>query len=439
VHFDLNELRASSFAKELVSALDAAQKHATGGIIGIDIPKVLTTVGSVTAYGTNLSKDPKAIDGTLIAQGTADLRKIAESALLQATLAHPEAFTEVTDLPFPAYAIIDPKAPESARMQVLVAFPPEPIVIVSKSKAQLLKAREVFRGSAPSVAKTPQSPLTKLSTNAQGAFLFAATAVPTEPLFPQNGPQARMLQLASSGSIAFGERGPNTFLHADLLASSDNNAEKLMKILQGMTSFLSLAETNDRELEAFLNSTKVAREKDTVTLDLSYSSARLAEMVQSLRKSVEVRTPPRQPTIISGTVLSTWGGEGAAAESTPESAPASGGTRTIENVKLSNGSTITIGRALNGGKDAKFTSVEISPAEGTGAPLVFRPEFMRNVRSTMWQLQFPGADGTYNLKINYVPEPENKAKFAVSVRHPNDPETSPSPGSSPRNPDTKRK
>jgi hypothetical protein len=57
----------------------------------------------------------------------------------------------------------------------------------------------------------------------------------------------------------------------------------------------------------------------------------------------------------------------------------------------------------------------------------------------MWQLQFPGADGTYNLKITYVPEPENKAKFAVSVRNPNDPETSPSPGSGPRNPDTKRK
>ena len=152
VYADLDALRGSAPGRELVDALQKAQREATDGTIGLDIPKVLTTVGSLTAYGINLSKDPEAIDGALIAQGTADLRKIAESVLLQGTLAEPKVFSEVTDLPFPAYAINDPKAPESTRMQLIVAFPPEPIVLLSKSRAQLLKARDVFRGTAPSLA-----------------------------------------------------------------------------------------------------------------------------------------------------------------------------------------------------------------------------------------------------------------------------------------------
>src|ERR1044071_390930 len=162
VYADLNALRETTLGKELVSAIEKAQSQATGGMIGVDFSKVLLTVGSLTAYGTNLSPDPKAVDGALIAQGTPELRKIAESVLLQGTLAQPDVFSEVKDLPFPAYAITDPKAPEAMRMQVMIAFPPEPIVIVSKSKAQVVKARDVFRGSAPSLAKSGSLPLKSL-------------------------------------------------------------------------------------------------------------------------------------------------------------------------------------------------------------------------------------------------------------------------------------
>jgi hypothetical protein len=419
IYADLNALRASAIGKELVATVEKAQAEATGGMVGIDVPKLLMTVGSVTAYGTNLASKAAAIDGTLIAQGTADLRKIAESLMLQGTLAQPDVFSEVKDLPFPAYAIDDPKAKAGDRMQLIVAFPPEPIVLVSKSKAQLLKARDVFRGTSPSLQKTPDSPLNKLATRAGHAFLFAATVVPTEPVFPKNAPQARILQLASSGAISFGERGTDTFAHAELLASSDDNAERLMKILQGMASMISLAETSDRQLTEFLNSTSVARDKDTVTLDLSYSSTRLAQMVQNVQAQAMAKPVNRTPTITSGKVLAEWGGD----ESPAASGTYTGDllTQTITNVNLTNGSTVTVGRALNGGKNARFTTVEITPADGGGTPLVFKTEFMRNARGNMLQFQFPGADGTYTLKVSYVPDPEGKTKFAVSVAEPKTP------------------
>jgi hypothetical protein len=222
-----------------------------------------------------------------------------------------------------------------------------------------------------------------------------------------------------------GERGPDTFAHAELLASSDRNAEKLMKILQGMAAVLSLAETNDKQLADFLNSTTVTRDKDTVSLNLAYSSARLLQMTQALQVQHEGRPVNRQPPITMGKVIAEWGPTGVEAPS---------GTYTgdpllqvIENVKLTNGNTVTVGRALNGGKNAKFTSVEIVPAEGGGAPLMFRSEIMRSTRGTMWQFQFPGADGVYTLKVSYVPDPDGKTKFAVSVGEPRPPAAPPAP------------
>jgi hypothetical protein len=429
IYANLEALRASALGTELVSAIEKAQGEATGGVIGLDISKVLTTVGSLTAWGTNLSKDPQAIDGALIAQGTPDLRKIAESVLLQGTLAQPNVFSEVSDLPFPAYAVSDPKAPESTRVKVIIAFPPEPIVLVSKSKTQLIKARDVFRGAAPSLAKSDTTELRPPKIKTADAYFFAASMVPVEPLFPQNAPQARMLQLARSGAIAFGETGPDLFAHAELNASSGQNAEKLTKILQGMTAMLSLAESNDRQLGEFLNAASVTREDDAVSLRLSYPSARLVQMTQALRARAEARPEHREPVITHGGTLAQWRADEGNGPASAE--PDALSWRTIENVQLVNGAIISLGRSLNGGKQARFSRVEIIPADGKGPPLVFRTEFMRNFRGTMSQFHFPGADGLYTLKVAYVNDPEGKARFAVSVRNPNDPEPPPRPSRGP--------
>lgn len=411
VHADFNALRESALGKELIDAIQKAQSQANGGIIGINVPRLLATVGTVTAYGSNFTSDPSALDGTLIAQGTPELRKIVESALLQGTLAEPKVFSEVTDLPFPAYAIADPKAPEGKQTQLVVAFPPEPILLVSKSKAQLVKARDVFRGSAPSLAKNSSSPLAQFARRAESAYLHAASTVPPELLANEKGPQARILQLATSASLIIGEVGPNAFAHAELAASSDKNAEKLMKILEGMTSMLSLAESNDKQLADFLTSTAVSREKDIVTLKLAYPSARLVQMSRNLQAQAQPRPAQRPPTITAGKTVAEWTANDVEAEQDGFA------WRTIENVALANGSLISLGRTLNGGRDARFERVEIVPAAG-GAPLTFRHDFMRNIRGTMLQFPFPGADGSYTIKVAYRNDPEGKAKFAVSVQEP---------------------
>ncbi len=420
VHADLNALRRTALGQELASAIQKAQAGATAGTIGLDVAKALTTLGTFTAYGTNLTPDPKDIDGALIAQGTADLRKIAESLLLQGTIAEPKVFAEVTDLPFPAYAIGSPPAPGSApKMELIIAFPPEPMIVLSKSRVQLLKALEVVRGNAPSLARSPGSPLGRFAAGATDAYLFAASVVPAEAMFPENAPQTRMLRLAQAGAIALGERGENTFAHAELLASSATNADKLTKILQGMTAALSLAETTDQQLAEFINATSVTRAGDTVKLDLAYSSARLTAMAQSLRASME-KPAPRAPEAPAPTPSARIIAEWTATASDPAGSDPTPATHTIENVALENGSTITLNWRPNGGRGTRPHRVEITPAQG-GAPLVFRSDMMRsgnNRGAITAHFQFPGADGAYTLKIAYANDPAGKAAYAVSVRAP---------------------
>ncbi len=448
VYADLNALRASPIGQELIAMAEKAQLDTGSGKVGIDWQKLSATVGSATAYGANISPDPKQIDGTLVVQGTADLRKIAESILIQLNLAQPEEVAEITDLPFPAYAIRavkhQPKPPSekpndakdadelvkgkvdgnksvnSTSLDLFIAFPPEAVVLVSKSRPQILKAREVLRGIAPSLTKTPDSPLAKFVQASDGAYLIAASIVPTEKFFSADATQARILKMTSAGSLAFGERGDTTFAHSELVASSDQMAEKLMKILQGMTAMMSLAETNDKQLAEFLNSAAVNRNGDTVTLDLAYSSTRLAAMIKTLQQPQQSRSPDRAVArttqMINGKSLAEW-----QAESGPANADGTPGpivVKTIENIALKNGTLLTLARQSNGGRNIRYDHIEIAPADHSGMSLTFRPEFMRAAGPRWQQFQFPGTDGIYILKVAYLNDPEGKATFAVSAKDP---------------------
>ncbi|HVS53963.1 MAG TPA: hypothetical protein VHD62_16530 [Opitutaceae bacterium] len=454
VYADFNGLRDSLVGKELIAAAEKAQFGNIPNLpVGIDVGKVLSTIGSATAYGANFSVNPDAIDGTLVLQGTPDLRKIAEGLLLQGTIAAPEQVVEFTELPFPAYglksrpprpaasanAAADNTAPAgdklrridtapgaaadaAGKLMLIVAFPPEPVILVSKSKAQILHARELARGQGASLAQTPNSPLARFAKNASGAFLFSSSIVPSDqiPEGAADGPQARILKMANSGSLALGESGADTFAHVELVATSDAMADKLMKILQGTTAMLSLTETTDRQLGEFLNATNVSRKDDAVTLALSYPSARLVEMMHNFQHLQQPNNPAAAPArpapaIVLGTSLAEW-----QAEPTPTpTGPAPLAWRTIENVTLQNGTTITLGLATHGGRNVRFERVEMVPQSGGGA-LVMKTEYMKSPspRANFQQFQFPGADGVYTLKVAYFNDPAGKATYAVSMRPP---------------------
>ena len=430
VYADLNTLRESPIGKQLVAATSKFQLDANSAPVHLNLPRLLATVGNITAYGANFSKDAKQVDGTLVIQGTPELRKIAEALLIEGNLANPQAVTEVKDMGYPAYALSEPDNKNQDAPHVIVAFPSEPIVLVSKSADHLRRARELFLGRGQSLAQNPSSPLNGLMGEVGHSTLFAATLVPSEQLFPANAPQARILHMATSVSIALGDEGGKTFAHAQLRASSDDMADKLQKILQGMTAMLSLAESSDQQLNEFLNSAVVARQYDTVTLKLAYSSDRLAAMLQHMMETAPARRPGSGPSI--GTVAGSWTIPVAAAG---DDQPAASPVLKSGTAKLTNGSAITIAvESTDPRAWSHLVRVRIIPAgDAAGsdapAPLVFSRKFMTELHRPIarkangattreFQFYFPGESGSYTFDVNFTPAEKGDVKLSVGVMDP---------------------
>lgn len=430
VHLDFNALRESAPGKKLLAAVNAAQPGMANGTVKLDMQKVLAAVGSLTAFGSNFSQDPKAIDGSMIIQGTPDLRKIAEGLIAEATVSHPENVAELKGLPFEAYSLSGGKSEGDF---LIVGFPKEPIILVGKSQPHLERAYAVFQGKAPSL-KGASSPLNDLIPKDNDAYLLAASVIPSEDVFTKNAPQARVLQMASSGSIAVGENKTLTYAHLKLVSPSDEMADKLMKIIQGMTAMLSLAETSDKQLEEFTKSVTVERHDKAVHLSLAYSTERIAQMIDTLQEGHH-RPSPAAPAVEEKSITS-W-----TADQKLGTGPRGAEmlvTRTIENVKLSTGSTVILSARRGGNDAARIDFVEIVGQQPGATPLHFEAEALKfngyrqdsapyasggklialNNQGGSARLQFPGVDGVYTVKVCYLDDPDGSATFTLATRDP---------------------
>jgi hypothetical protein len=138
----------------------------------------------------------------------------------------------------------------------------------------------------------------------------------------------------------------------------------------------------------------------------------------------------------AGKVVAEWKPDQAPANTAPGAALLA--TRTIENVHLVNGATISlIGRRDQNGS-AIFDCVEIAPMPGTGSPLRFEAEGMKlsgyRVQNAPYasrgkfialqksygsaQFEFPGEDGDYVIRVRYLEETPGKTTLSVNVRNP---------------------
>ncbi len=441
VHVDLINLRDSHLGQVLLGDLQKMAPETEQGGLRPDFAKILQTAGTLTAYGTSFSKDPNQIDGALLLQGTPDLRKIAEGLVAQQLVTNPEKIKEIEGLPFEAYAI---------EGGITVAFPKEPVILLSKSQAQLVKAYDVFRGAAPSFAKNKKSALNDLLPKDGGYFLVAASVVPsTEGLLSDDSSHSRILKMATAGALAVGEQNNMTEARLQLVASSDDMAERLSRILQGMAALVSLTQTNDKDLNAFLQSITTERKDNKVSLSLSYPSDRLIEMAREIQKHGHEgmamhgmgnnggdQPAAPAPTEDIGKVVGTW----MADADLPGDAPTRENltSRTFENVALTHGATVAISGRRGGGEHARIDYVEVAPVSAGNPAMRYEAEYMRLENYQIEKLDgasegevirlrdgpdhgtarfhFQGQDGTYRVIVGYVDEADGQSSFALGVQ-----------------------
>lgn len=426
IHVDLNQLRESDIGRELLATLIKNHPVDNQAPVTLDFQKVLATVGRATAYGANFSQNPELIDGALVIEGTADLRKIAEGYIAQAMVSTPDKVTELKDLPFEAYSIGG---------DLLVGFPKEPIILVSKAKAQLVRAHELYRGSGASMAKAASSPLRDLVPTSRDSFLVAASVVPGETIEAEGAPQARLIKLAHAASLSLGEKDKLTFANIKLIASSADTADKLQKIVQGLTAMASLANSADNELERFMKSVSVDRQDMAVVLKMSYPSEQLAKMINAMQQEHQQPGREGQPAL-AGKVVGEWTADQNLGSDEPSEKILA--VHTLKKVHLSSGAIIRISGKPEAGEHARLDYVEISAAGGNTPALKFEAEYMKLTRYQVEKvpaasggkvvkadgrtgvalLQFPGATGDYDLNIHYLDEADGKSTFTVRVEEP---------------------
>ncbi|MFT3828473.1 MAG: hypothetical protein QM691_02085 [Opitutaceae bacterium] len=429
VGLDLNAVHTTELGRELTDLLAAKTPRSDSTELKLDPQKVLAAIGSITAYGTSFANTPKEMDGVLLLQGSAELRKLAEGYVAQATVTTPDQLQQLTDLPCEAYLV---------HGEIIVGFPKEPIILVSRSKAQLTKALELYRTHKGSLVNA-SSPLNALLPSDNSSVLVAASVVPAAEVFgAQEGPHARVLQMAKAGSLVLNLDASNTTASLRLSASSEEMADKLQKIVQGIAAMVSLAETSDKQLTEFLQSVNTTREGTFVSTRLTYPTDGIVRIVHNLRQELEA-TPnghvaPLHDDAGSQTIAR-WTADAAIGQPVPT---AEGLVfHTIENVPLKNGMIITITGQREDGENARLDCVEIAPAGG-GTPLVFEAENMKlshyRVEAAPFasrgrlilavdkiakaRFEFPGADGAYTIKVRYVDESDGKATFSLSTREP---------------------
>ena len=426
VHVDLNQLRESDIGRELLALVAKNHPPKADSPVSLDFQKVLATVGRATAYGANFAHDPALVDGTLVVEGTDDLRKIAEGYIAQTMVSTPEKITELKDLPFEAYSIGG---------DLFVGFPQEPIIILSKLKPQLARAHELYRGSGASMAKAASSPLRDLVPTSRENFLVAASVVPGETMGDDGGPQTRLIKLAQSASLSLGEKDQQTFAAIKLNASSTDTADKLQKIVQGLTAMASLAHSEDKDLEQFMKSVVVDRQDLAVLLKMSYPSQRLAAMVSTMQQKEQQKHQDAPPTT-AGKTVAEWRADQDLGSNQPSEKIFA--VRAIKKVALVPGAIIRISGKPEAGEHARLDYVEIATAAGNSPALKFEAEYMKlshyevekvsvasggkvikaQGQSGVAELQFPGVAGDYDLSVHYLDENDGKSAFTVRVEEP---------------------
>jgi hypothetical protein len=442
---DFNSLRSSALGAELMTMIPAVDLDSKELPVKVSIPKIIEAIGSATAYGTNFSEKPEAMDGALVVRGTEDLRKIVQAFLIagsaDASGKSEMDIKELKDLGCEAYQI---------EGEVIVALPPGNTILVSKSRESLAAARNLLGSDKGSMARAKSAALSSLIPKSAQTYLLAASMVPRDnDLLPADGPQARILQMASALSVAIGEDGKMTTARIQIDATSSDMADKLVKILQGAVAILSFAETDDQALAEFLRSVNVEKTSSGALLNLAYPTDRLVQMLKTLRdeqaaeKAGDHNTRgPDKPAPVTGRIVTEWRADKDLVSNRP--APENIVTHSVDSVALATGQTVWLNSNRHDGENGRFDYLEITPANKSTAPVRFEAENMRLEHAEIEEVEFAsggelviltegsgsarfvfqGATGTYSLTVAYVDENDGQSAYSISI---SDPKPQPGP------------
>lgn len=435
VFADFAKMRDSALGQELLAGID--EQSIMGdeqSPIMPDFSAIMTTIGRVTAFGDQITEDPEEMNGAMIIEGTEKLRVIADGVIAHLLLSEPDMIEELKHLPFEAYRI---------NGELVVGMPEEQILIASRSEERLLASLDVYRGKGGSL-KDGDGALTPMLPPGDAYYLYGASVVPSPELGNDNTPQARIFKMTQAASMRVGEANGNAVANAMLVADSEDTANRLGKIVNGMAALLSLAQSTEADLVKFIESVKVAQVDRTVTLQMAYPTEQLIELAQAnLQKEArqqEKREHQRDAAFsMPGELVAKWKAD--TDIDGPQTTANNFMTQSAGVVQLQSGAIITVGSRINGNEGARVDYLELTPVADGGVVQKHEVEFMRldNYRIEKSdhasggelvvardsrrgigraKMQFSGPAGEYRIDVRYVDEDDGQSEYKVSVQQP---------------------
>jgi hypothetical protein len=272
IHLDVENLLGTQIGSFLANEILDKQwaKYQRDFKKELDIDLDWRKVHSLTAYGTDFQSSAQD-KGVLLIQSRLDLVELLDAIIAK----KPQLpLKKLQDESFPLYALGNDVFGSPAGGDVF---------LLSKSKPQMEKARNVFMRKAanltsskafPAFAEAPKGFLVATAADGFGS----ATKLPS---------QANALKSAEGGQVVAGEKADNFFLNFALTAKDTESATQMQQMFQGMIALVALSQNENKELQQLVQGTKVGSVDKVVTLNLELPAS---EVIAKVNKEQKKRT-----------------------------------------------------------------------------------------------------------------------------------------------------
>jgi hypothetical protein len=215
-------------------------------------------IQSVTAYGT--SYDSRAgINGVLLLRTSMEVEKLLDGIVAKLAAAAAEGPLKKTE----------------TGNGVVYSFKDEVfgvitrgVLLISKSKMELEKARAVVLGQEANLTKA--TTFSTLPAATSGFFLLGAAEGFSTADLPR---QAKVLKSAEGGHIVLGETQGRCFIDLALLAKDAEAAQQIQQVGQGLMALAALNEGENKDWQALIRGLKIDSSDKRVTVKLELPAA----------------------------------------------------------------------------------------------------------------------------------------------------------------------
>ena len=274
LRLDLDTFRNTTIGKHLEAM---SHDHGVPGVpsgMRIKLNEAARLVDDVTAYGDGSDSGPGK-EGVLVLRGEARMSQILEAILINEEQTQENFAVEtVQTQPYALYLV---------KHDTYVAFHSPSLVVASKSRVRLDRAREVLDGRRPGMH--PEAIPGGIRPSSEGFFFFGgAEGFGRNDAIPA---KAAVLRMAEQGRVTIGETGENFRLVIELLTKDDSVAQRLQKVIQGMIALLSLTAVDAVDFEQLTSETVVETAGRLVTIRFGFPVGQLVDMLEKRRDADE--------------------------------------------------------------------------------------------------------------------------------------------------------